>query len=51
MRRVYFVLAVGLLVACGIEEGLAIRGDSTAIASRAGLAKAFNLIPSWDRKR
>lgn len=40
-----------LLVACGVEETIAIRGDSTAIASRSGIAKVFNLMPSWDWKR
>lgn len=53
MRR-YATIAVlgGLLLLAGCDEpGIAIRGDSTALASRAGLAKVWNFMPSWDTKR
>jgi hypothetical protein len=33
------------------DPALAVRGDSTAIASRDGLAKIWNLSPAWDSKR
>ncbi len=48
--RFLWVLAL-FLVSCGGEDTLAIRGDSTAIASRNGIAKVYNLLPSWDGKR
>lgn len=33
------------------EPALAVHGDSTAIASRSGLAKIWNLHPAWDSRR
>ena len=39
------------MVGCKGEASIAIRGDSTAIASRSGLAKIFNLAPFLDWKR
>ncbi len=48
------ILTLGLfiiLAGCGAEDSLAIHGDSTAIASRSGFAKVFNIAPSWDWRR
>ena len=38
------------LTGCG-EPTIAVHGDSTALASRSGLAKAYNFAPSWDGYR
>jgi hypothetical protein len=53
MRGFAMIAAIcGMLLIAGCDEPtLAIRGDSTAIASRSGLAKAWNLHPAWDAKR
>ncbi|MET3612405.1 hypothetical protein ABID16_000710 [Rhizobium aquaticum] len=45
-----FILMTIGLAACD-EPGLAVHGDSTALASRSGLAKIWNFHPSWDTRR
>lgn len=44
------VIAMAALSGCD-EPALAVRGDSTAIASRSGLAKIWNVYPAWDTYR
>lgn len=51
MRRIVLLVLMCFLVGCEGSDTLAVRGDSTAIASRSGLAKIFNFAPSWDWKR
>lgn len=53
MRITYFcagVLMMAALTGCN-EPALAVRGDSTALASRSGLSKIWNLYPAWDAQR
>ncbi|MCD2176808.1 hypothetical protein [Rhizobium sp. C1] len=52
--RISYVVTSILLALCltGCDQpSLAVRGDSTALASRSGMAKIWNLRPSWDSKR
>ncbi len=44
------IIAMAALSGCD-EPALAVRGDSTAIASRDGLAKIWNAYPAWDAHR
>lgn len=44
------VMMMTALTGCD-DPALAVRGDSTAIASRSGLAKIWNAYPSWDAHR
>ena len=50
MRSVTGIAMCVVLAGCSAPV-MAVRGDSTAIASREGAAKAFNLAPSLDGKR
>lgn len=49
--RVFPSLLICVALAGCSPPALAVRGDSTAIASRDGAAKAFNFAPSLDSKR
>ncbi|MFC5346250.1 hypothetical protein ACETK8_15700 [Brevundimonas staleyi] len=50
--RLLTLSLIAVLSACSSpDEGIAIRGDSTALASGAGLRKAFNFAPSLDGER
>ncbi len=49
-KTLIVVASVALLAGCS-QPDLAVHGDSTAIASRDGLAKAWNIAPSFDGKR
>jgi hypothetical protein len=49
-RVVFWLILFAFLSGCS-EPSLAVRGDSTAIGSREGVAKIWNLAPSYDYKR
>lgn len=50
LKVMAFSILATILAACS-EPQIAVHGDSTAIGSRDGLAKIWNLAPSWDDKR
>ncbi len=51
MRLRWLVILLAFLTSCRNGDVIAIHGDSTAVGSRAGIAKIFNIAPIWDSRR